>query len=41
MSEDEIEIQRTMKNILTVGETSGADALAGFAGMFSFRLMQR
>ncbi|MGZ9226157.1 MAG: DUF2877 domain-containing protein [Anaerolineales bacterium] len=28
------QIQETMKNILAVGETSGADALAGFVGVF-------
>jgi len=30
ISGDEIEIQKTMDNILAVGETSGADAMAGF-----------
>jgi len=29
---DEIEIQKTMSNILAVGETSGADAMTGFFG---------
>jgi hypothetical protein len=28
-------MQETMKKILAVGETSGADALAGFAGVFA------
>lgn len=31
---DEFEIQKTMNKILAVGETSGADALAGFVGVF-------
>ncbi len=35
ISGDEIEIQKRMKDILAVGETSGADALAGFIGVFS------
>ncbi len=35
VSGDEIEIQKTVKNILAVGETSGADALAGFVGVFT------
>jgi hypothetical protein len=34
VSGNEIEIQKTVKDILAVGETSGADALAGFVGVF-------
>lgn len=34
VSGDEIEIQKRVENILAVGETSGADALAGFVGVF-------
>lgn len=37
VSGDEIEIQKTMKTILAVGETSGADALVGFIGVFTAR----
>jgi hypothetical protein len=31
---DTLSIQEVLKNILAVGETSGADALAGFVGVF-------
>ena len=33
-SSDSLRIQKTLKSILAVGETSGADALAGFIGVF-------
>ena len=33
-SSDSLRIQKTLKSILAVGETSGADALAGFVGVF-------
>jgi hypothetical protein len=32
---DEIRIKESIEKILAVGETSGADALAGFAGVFA------
>jgi hypothetical protein len=35
VSNDRARIAGSMKNILAVGETSGADALAGFIGVFS------
>jgi hypothetical protein len=34
-------MQETIKKILAVGETSGADALAGFAGVFTSWIEQR
>lgn len=34
VSEDRIRIEESWDNILAVGETSGADALAGFVGVF-------
>lgn len=34
VSGDEIRINESVENILAVGETSGADALAGFVGVF-------
>jgi hypothetical protein len=34
ISKDRMRIEETMENILAVGETSGADALAGFTGVF-------
>lgn len=34
---DEIQINEAVEKILAVGETSGADALAGFVGMFESR----
>jgi len=33
---DPVRIQESMNEILSVGETSGADALAGFIGAFVF-----
>lgn len=40
---DEVEIQKRVKKILAVGETSGADALAGFVDVFENweRMVQR
>jgi hypothetical protein len=35
VSTDLAQIQETMKNILAIGETSGADALSGFIGVFA------
>jgi hypothetical protein len=34
LSQDQTNIEESMKNILAVGETSGADALTGFMGVF-------
>jgi hypothetical protein len=34
VSDNSLQVQKTLKNILAVGETSGADALAGFTGVF-------
>jgi hypothetical protein len=36
VSGDSVQAQKTVKKILAIGETSGADALAGFAGVFAF-----
>jgi hypothetical protein len=36
LSSDRLQIEQERRNILAVGETSGADALAGFTGVFSF-----
>ncbi len=37
ISVDRLAVQKSMKSLLAVGHTSGADAFAGFAGMFAHR----